>query len=98
MSTKGPIQIALELHTYDDEPSIGLIGELVETKVDDEEPTRKLRLGKNLSNEIFDKLNAFLRENIDVFSWRHEDMVGIHLVVMCHHLNINPEKKSIRHK
>ena len=32
------------------------------------------------------------------FAWSHADMVGIDPEVMCHRLNINPNKKGIRQK
>ena len=64
--------------------------------MDDEEPIRILGVGRNLEQGRLDELTKFLWANLDVFAWRHEDMVGIHPDVMCHCLNIDPEKKSIR--
>ena len=61
-----------------------------------EELTRILRVGKNLEQRRFDELAKTLRANLDMFAWRHEYMVGIHPDVMCHHLNIDPEKKLIK--
>lgn len=40
-------------------------------------------------------LTEFLLKNLDVFAWTHLDVVGINLDVMCHHLNIYPNWKSI---
>ena len=37
-------------------------------------------------------------KNLDVFVWTHIDMVGIHLDVMCHKLNIDPQVKPISQK
>ena len=39
-----------------------------------------------------------MRANLDIFSWRHEDMVGIHPDVMCHRLKTNLDKKPVRQK
>ena len=40
----------------------------------------------------------FLCHNQDVFAWMHLDMVGIHLEIMCHRLNIDPQAKPIHQK
>ena len=40
----------------------------------------------------------FLKDNLDVFAWSHEDMVGVDPSVMCHHLNISPEARPVRQK
>ena len=66
--------------------------------MDDNEPTRVLKVDRNLEQGRLDELTKFLRANLDVFGWRHKNMVGIHLNVMCHRLNIDNEKKPIRHK
>lgn len=44
------------------------------------------------------RLATFLKKNLDVFAWCHSDMVGIDPQIMCHHLNIDPEKRDIRQK
>ena len=52
----------------------------------------------NLENELAKQLIEFLKKNLDVFSWTHIDVVGIHPNVMCHRLNINPQAKPICQK
>ena len=76
---------------------IGPVEGLVEVAVCEHEPTRVL-LGENLSCKLKEELTHFLKANLGVFAWTHEDMVGIHLDVMCHRLNINPDFKPIRQK
>ena len=44
------------------------------------------------------QLINFLKTNLDVFSWNHEDMVGIDPNIMLYRLNINPDHKPIRQK
>ncbi|KAL2512893.1 Ribonuclease H [Abeliophyllum distichum] len=36
-----------------------------------------------------DELNQFLRENVDVFAWKHNDMVGLDLYVAYHVLKVD---------
>ena len=51
-----------------------------------------------LSNEEREQLRLTLLCNIDVFVWRHSDMVGINLMVASHKLNVLPTAKTIRQK
>ena len=43
-------------------------------------------------------LVQFLRENIEVFAWSHEDMPGINPNVITHRLNVYPSSKPVRQK
>ena len=43
-------------------------------------------------------LVQFLKENIDVFAWSHEDMLGIDPSVITHRLNVYPSSKPVRLK
>ena len=43
-------------------------------------------------------LICFLRENIDVFAWSHDDMPGIDSSVITHSLNVHPSSKPVRQK
>ena len=44
------------------------------------------------------KLIQFLKENLDVFAWSHEDMPGIPLEIIQHKLNVNPDRKPIQQR
>ena len=57
-----------------------------------------LKLGKNLSEELREAISTFLKKNLDVFAWKHSDMEGIDPKVMCHRLNLDSDKKSIKQK
>ena len=61
-----------------------LVDGLVEVTVCEHEPTRVLKLGENLSCELKEELTHFLKAKLNIFAWTHEDMVGIHLDIMCH--------------
>ena len=67
--------------------------ELVEGKT-----TKTTRIGTTLSPEMRSRLIQFLKENLDVFAWSHEDMPGILPKVIEHKLNVNPEKKPVQQK
>jgi hypothetical protein len=48
------------------------VEDLVEFEVDD--PEKRLRTGSQLPQPMKEELVAFLKCNIDVFAWSHEDM------------------------
>ena len=41
------------------------------------EATKMTRIGMTLSPQMKTRLVQFLKENLDVFAWTHEDMLGI---------------------
>ena len=67
--------------------------ELVEGKT-----TKTTRIGTTLSLEMKLMLIQFLKENLNIFAWSHEDMPGISLRVIEHKLNMNLEKKPFQQK
>ena len=80
------------------EATTELIEDLVNFPVDDKEPSKVLKLGKNLSDELWEMILAFLKQNLDAFTWMHSDMEGIDPEITCHHLNLDSEKKLVRQK
>ena len=50
---------------------------LVDISLDENNPERCTRVGADLERKIKEDLVQFLKKNIDVFSWSHEDMPGI---------------------
>ena len=51
-----------------------------------------------LSLEMRTRLVQFLKENLNVFTWSHEDMPGISPEVIQHKLNVNPERKPVQQR
>ena len=66
------------------------IVELVEGKA-----SKTIRIEMTLSPEMRTKLVQFLKENLDIFAWSHEDMLGTSPKVIQHKLNVDPERKPI---
>ena len=56
--------------------------------LNEDDPRKSTRIGADLEGKIKKDLIHFLRENIDVFAWSHEDMPGIDPSVITHRLNI----------
>ena len=61
---------------------------LEDIPLDEDDPGKSTRIGADLDGKIKKDLIRFLRENIDVFSWSHENMPGIDLNVITHRLNV----------
>ena len=62
------------------------------------ETTKTTRIGTMLSLGMRTRLIQFHKENLDVFAWSHEDMLGISPKVIQHRLNVNPERKPVQQK
>ena len=56
------------------------------------------RVGADLERKSKKDLVQFLKKNIDIFAWSHEDMSGIDPGVITHRLNICPSFKLVRQK
>ena len=70
--------------------------EIVELAEGEANKTTKIRM--TLSPEMRTRLIQFLKENLDVFAWSHEDMPGIVPKVIQHKLNVNPERKPVQQR
>lgn len=88
----------LEPRLDDDKLGTEPVKDLVEIQVDSREPSKVLKIGSSLSRKDRTDIEAFLRRNLDVFSWMHDDMVGIDPEIMSHRLNIDPIYKSKKQK
>ncbi|XP_074323844.1 uncharacterized protein LOC141660756 [Apium graveolens] len=64
--------------------------------VDKDDPSKVLKVGSQLADEMRRSLARFLIANLDVFAWSYSDMIGIDPEVMCHRLNILPNCKGMR--
>jgi hypothetical protein len=70
--------------------------DLVEVAID--VPDRIVKIGSQLSEELKTELSEFLKKNVDVFAWSHEDMPGIDPAIISHKLNIEPAAKPVKQK
>ena len=71
---------------------------LEEIPLDEVDPGKSTIIGADWDGKIKKGLICFLRENIDVFAWSHEDMPGIDPSAITHHLNVYPSSKPVRQK
>ena len=71
---------------------------LEDISLDENNPERCTRVGVDLNEKIKKDLVQFLKKNIDVFAWSHEDMPSIDPSVITHRLNVRPSSKPVRQK
>ncbi|KAL0294714.1 UNVERIFIED_CONTAM: hypothetical protein Sangu_3212600 [Sesamum angustifolium] len=53
-------------------------------------------IDSQMEDKIRKKVIQCLQHNIDIFRWTPQDLEGIDLSVITHHLNINPDAKPIK--
>jgi hypothetical protein len=66
--------------------------------LEDGHPEKTTKIGANLPPQIKESLIQFLKSNMDVFAWSHEDMPGINPSIISHKLNVNPSLRPIKQK
>jgi len=62
------------------------------------DPSKTTKVGKELQSSIKDKKAKFLKRNLDVFAWIHEDMPGIDGDVTEHLLDVDLMKKPVQQR
>ena len=69
---------------------------LEEILLDNSKPNRTTKIDTLISQMVRQALKTFLKKNLDIFAWSHEDMPGIDLAIMVHRLNVSPTFPPIR--
>ena len=64
----------------------------------DDQPEHLVYIGSKLAEDIRSPLIHFLKQNMEVFTWKQEDMGGIVPAVITHSLNISPSFKPVKKK
>ena len=62
------------------------------------DPSKVTKVGEELDLPLKEKIVEFLKKNLDIFAWTHEDMLGIDNKVIEHRLIVDPTKKPIQQK
>ena len=72
--------------------------ELEVIALDDDEPSKTTSIRTKMDRTIREAMINFLKSNLDVFAWMHDDMPGIDPATICHKLNVNPSIRPIKQK
>ena len=88
--------VSKENHTWIIEEKSPKIAEKLEkVKLVEGDSTKTTQVGTSLNLQTKKEIISFLKDNLDVFTWSHEDMPGIPADIIQHHLNVDSEKKSV---
>nr|XP_023918429.1 uncharacterized protein LOC112029980 [Quercus suber] len=99
LSSYNAVLAAKENHTWIIEEKEEEKMETLETvELAGEKANKTIKIGTTLSPEMKKELVQLLKENLDIFAWSHEDMLGISPDVIQHKLNVDPEKKPIKQR
>ena len=79
----------------EDESTMVPVEQLTKIKVDHNEPSYVVKIGKGLKKELAQQLTEFLSLNQDVFTRIHTDIVRIHPEVLCHKLSVDQQAKPV---
>ena len=63
-----------------------------------DQPEHLVYIGSKLAEGIRNSLIHFLKQNIEVFAWKQEDMGGVDSIMITHKLNVNPSFKLVKQK
>jgi hypothetical protein len=77
---------------------VELTEELEVIALDDDEPSKTTSIGTKMDRTIREALISFLKSNMDVFAWTHDDIPGIDPATICHKLNVDPSIRPIKQK
>ena len=93
------VLVAKENHAWMIEEKEGDKVEALETmELVEREASKMTRIGTTLSPKMRTKLIQFLKENLDIFVWSHEDMPDISPKVIQHKLNMDLERKPVQQR
>ena len=87
-----------ELDMRDELDTRPTLSEELESVQLDDQPERLAYIGSKLAEDVKYLLIHILKQNVDVFSWKQEDMGGIDPAVITHKLNVAPSFKPVKHK
>ena len=62
----------------------------------DDQPEHLIYIGSKLAEDVRSLLIHFLRQNMEVFAWKQQDMGGIDPAVITHKLNVSPPFKPVK--
>ena len=63
-----------------------------------DQPEHLVYIGSKLAEGIRSSLIRFLKQNMEVFAWKQEDMGGVDPVVITHKLNVDPSCEPVKQK
>ena len=91
------VLVSKENHTWIiEEKTLEIVKKLEMIELVEGDPTKTTQVRTNLNLQTKKEIISFLKDNLDVFSWSHEDMPGIPADIIQHRLNVDPKKKPVQ--
>ena len=91
------VLVSKENHTWIiEEKTLEIVEKLEMIELVEGDPTKTTQVRTNLNLQTKKEIISFLKDNLDVFSWSHEDMPGIPADIIQHRLNVDPKKKPVQ--
>ena len=91
------VLVSKENHTWIiEEKTLEIVEKLEMIELVEGDPTKTTQVRTNLNLQTKKEIISFLKDNLDVFSWSHEDMPGIPTDIIQHRLNVDPKKKPVQ--
>ena len=72
--------------------------ELKVVVLDEEKPNKTTSIGTRMDRRLRESIIEFLKSNLDVFAWTHNDMPSIDPSTVCRKLNVDPSIRPIKQK
>lgn len=81
-----------------DEELVKPIEDVESVELVEGDPSKTTKVGRELKPSLKKDMVEFLKKNMDIFVWTHEDMLGINESVIKHCLNDDAKKKPVQQR
>ncbi|VFR02738.1 unnamed protein product [Cuscuta campestris] len=96
--TKGVNVISQEITKGETREKLEPEAETVEIELHPGDPSRMVRIGANLPEDLKAEITRVLREYAGIFAWSVADMPGIDRSIICHRLAVRDGSRPVRQK
>ncbi|VFQ85915.1 unnamed protein product [Cuscuta campestris] len=96
--TKGVNVISQEITKGETREKLEPEAETVEIELHPGDPSRMVRIGANLPEDLKEQITRVLQEYAGIFAWSVADMPGIDRSVICHRLAVRKGSRPVRQK
>ncbi|KAL0411816.1 UNVERIFIED_CONTAM: hypothetical protein Slati_3771300 [Sesamum latifolium] len=77
---------------------VGGVGEAQADALQARDRSKITKIGSKMKEDVRDHVVSCLRKNKDIFAWTPQDLEGIDLGVIMHHLNLDPTIRPVKQK
>ncbi|KAL0446392.1 UNVERIFIED_CONTAM: hypothetical protein Slati_1767100 [Sesamum latifolium] len=74
------------------------VEELITVELTPGDLGKVIKIGSKMTEDVQDQVVNYLRKNKDIFAWTPQDLEGIDLSVITHHLNLDTSIRPVKQK